>query len=88
MSDASRSEDDREREPGQAVVEAEEQDRGVDHQAVGERVGELAELRLDVPAPGEEPSTWSVSAGGGEEDRGGRAPPAVRAEHERRRRRG
>ena len=38
---------------GQPVLEEEQDHRGVDHQPVGERVGVLAELRLDVPAPRE-----------------------------------
>src|ERR687883_316920 len=42
----------REREPGprKPSVDDEENDRGVDHQAVCERIHVLAELRLDVPA--------------------------------------
>ena len=42
-----------ERHPRQPVEGDEHHDGGVDHQPVGERVRHLAELRLDVPAPGE-----------------------------------
>ena len=40
-----------ERHPRQPVERDEHDDGGVDHQPVGERVRDLAELRLDVPAP-------------------------------------
>ena len=43
---------------------AHEQDHGhADHQPVGERVGDLAERRLDVPAAGE-PAVELVGGGG------------------------
>src|SRR5262249_39917976 len=43
------TEDDDERHPGQAAGEKEQQDGGIDHQTVGQWIGVLAELRLDVP---------------------------------------
>ncbi len=42
-----------ESDPRQPVVVREEDHGGVDHEPVGERVGDLPEMRLDVPAPGE-----------------------------------
>ena len=54
----------RERGPGQAVMDGdEEDDGGVDHQPVGERVGDLAELRLDMPAA-REPAVHLVGDAG------------------------
>ena len=47
--------DDGEAGPRQAPVGDEQDDGGVDHQPVGERIGDLAEARLDAPAAGEEP---------------------------------
>ena len=46
--------DDHRPHPRQLALEREQDRRGVDHQPVGERVGDLAELRLHVPAPREE----------------------------------
>ena len=67
-----------ERDPRQAA-DAPEQDHGhVDQQAVGERVGDLAERRLDVPAAGEEAVDLVGDRGGAEEDGGRPAVPAVR----------
>ena len=54
-----------------------EQDhRGVDHQPVGERVGDLAELRLDVPAAREPAVDLVGDAGDAEDDR--RRPSCAR----------
>ena len=62
--------------PGQLALER-EQDRGrVDHQPVGERIGELAELRLDVPAASEK-AVDLVGHAGDEEDPAGRPARAV-----------
>ena len=52
----------------------EEDDRGVDHQPVGEWVGHLAELRLDLPAA-REPAVHLVGDAGDRED--DRRRPAV-----------
>ena len=51
-------------------MDGDEEDHGrVDHQPVGERVGDLAELRLDLPAA-REPAVHLVGdAGVGEDDR-------------------
>ena len=55
---------------GQPVTRAEQDDRDVDHQPVGERVGELAELGLDLPAP-REPAVDLVGDPGEREDEPG-----------------
>ena len=54
----------------------EQDDGGVDHQAVGERIGDLAELGLDVPAAREPPVDLVGDAGDAEDDR---RRPAVAA---------
>src|SRR4051794_9224229 len=58
-----------EREPGQTPGVDQQQHRGVDHQAVGERIGDLPELRLDVPAPREKPVDLVGHARDPEDDR-------------------
>ena len=63
---------DQQRDPRQAVGVPEQDHRRVDHQPVGERVGDLAERRLDVPAAREEAVDLVGDAGGAEE----RSPPA------------
>ena len=60
-----------ERGPGQPVVREEEDDGGVDHQPVGERIGELAELGLDLP-PARQPAVDLVGDPGDPEDDPGR----------------
>ena len=72
-------EDHDERRPRQAPVQPEQEDRHVDHQAVGQRVGELAEARLDVPAPREPAVDLVGDAGERENARRGPAPLAVGA---------
>ena len=55
----------------------------VDHQPVGERVGELAEGRLDVPAPREEAVHLVGDPGDPEDDRGGPRVATVAREDQR-----
>ena len=75
-------EDHRERDPRQPPLDPEEDDGGVDHEAVGQRVGELAELGLDPPAA-REPAVHLVGdAGRSEDDRRRDAVPRVGVEHE------
>ena len=62
----------------------EEDDRDVDQQPVGKRIGDLPELRLDVPAPGEEAVDLVGDRGRGEEDRGSPAAPVDRREDQHR----
>ena len=52
--------------------------RGVDHQPVGERVGVLPELGLDVPAAGEPAVDLVGGTGNREDDRRRPAVPSVR----------
>ena len=52
----------------------------IDHQPVGERVGDLAERRLDVPAPREEAVDLVGDAGDREDDRRGPGVAAVAAQ--------
>ena len=52
---------------------------GVDHQAVGERVGVLAELGLDVPAAGEPAVDLIGDSGDTEDDARRPVVPAVGA---------
>ena len=54
---------------GRRPSSAEQQHRGVDHEAVGERVRELPELGLDVPATREEPVDL-IGEGRGREEPG------------------
>ena len=70
--------DDDEARPRQPPVRDEEDHGGVDHQPVGERVGDLPEARLDAPAPGEEAVDLVGDAGDREDDPAGqlRASPA------------
>ena len=65
-------------------MDGDEQDDGrVDHQPVGERIGDLAELGLDVPAA-REPAVDLVGDAGDAEDDGRRpAVPAVGRDQER-----
>ena len=60
------------------VLEDEENDRGIDHQTVGERVGDPAEVGLDVPAAGEPAIDLVGDSGGGEDDRRAPALASVR----------
>ena len=64
--------------PGQPVVRDEQDHRGIDHQPVGERVGELAEPRLDVPAAREEAVHLVGDAGDAEDDPGRPAAAVAR----------
>ena len=76
------AEDDHEPGPRQPVV-GEEQDHGrVDHQPVGERVGELPEARLDVPAAREEAVHLVGDPGDAEDDARRPARPVARPHHE------
>ena len=76
--------DDREPHPGQPVVDGEEDHGGVDHQPVGERVGELPEVRLDVPAAREEAVHLVGDRGDAEDDarRPARVVPGLHHEHD------
>ena len=66
------------------VVGHEEEDHGrVDHQPVGERVGHLAELRLDPPATRQEAVDLVGDAGDAEDDPRRPAVTAVCRQHER-----
>ena len=56
--------------------------RGVDHQPVGERVGDLAEARLDVPAAREEAVDLVGDAGDAEDDPGRPRVRVARLHHE------
>ena len=60
--------DDGEAHPGKPVVDGEEDHGCVDHQPVGERVGELPETRLDVPAAREEAVHLVGDRGDAEDD--------------------
>ena len=64
------------------VRDEEHDDRGVDHQPVGERVGDTAEVRLDTPPAREETVDLVGDPGDGEDDAGGPAVPAVGGEHQ------
>ena len=64
---------DQQREPRQAAGVDEQDHRAVDHQPVGERVGDLPERRLDLPAPRE----VAVDLVGHPGDRRRRSPPAT-----------
>ena len=83
MSKASRATIENERHPRQPVVDSDEEDDcGVDHQPVGERVCDLAELGFHVPAA-REPAVHLVGdAGDGEDDRRGPAVAAVGRDEE------
>ena len=67
-SSRSRASDHHEPEPGQTAVGDEQDHRGVDHQPVGERVGDLPEARLDMPAAREEAVDLVCDAGDAEDD--------------------
>src|SRR5262245_39838662 len=73
---------DRERDPGQAACMPEQDHGRVDHQAVGERVGDLSELRLDVPTPREPAVDLVGDASHPEDDRRRPAVTAVRCEQQ------
>ena len=60
--------------PAQGSRSCRRQDHGgVDHQPVGERVGELPEVRLDVPATGEKAVHLVGDPGDAEDEAGGPA---------------
>src|SRR5919108_3231259 len=60
----------------------EEDHGGIDHQTVGQRVGDLAKGRLDFPAPREPAVDLVGDARDAEDDRGRPAVAAVRSEDE------
>ena len=76
------AEDDDERDQRQSAGVPEQDHRRIDHQAVGQRVGELAEARLDVPAPRQPAVDLVGDPGHAEQDRAGDRPALLGAEHE------
>jgi formimidoylglutamate deiminase len=68
--------------PGHVVLDEEKNHRRVDHQPVGERIEDAAEVGLDVPPPGQIPVDLVGYAGDPEDDSSRPAVAAVRAEHE------
>ena len=72
------------RRPGQAVMDDDEEDDcRVDHQPVGERIGDLPERGLDAPPAGE-PSVDLIADPGNAEEEGRRPamPPIRRGQHD------